>query len=127
MPASLVLSPTRTYAPVMVDLFKPGRDPLCMASSTAAEEAKPRCCTSPTRTCTSSRTTCSTPPPLFRLIQEYSGTDWREMYQVYNMGHRMEVYTTPEHAAEVMAAAERHGVAAQVVGRVEARTEKRRD
>ena len=61
-------------------------------------------------------------PPLFRLIQEHSGTGWHEMYQVYNMGHRMEVYTTPEHAETVIAAAHKHGVAAQIVGRVEARS-----
>ena len=62
-------------------------------------------------------------PPLFRLVQEHSGTPWHEMYKVYNMGHRMEVYTTVEHAETVMAAAEKHGVAARIVGRVEARSE----
>ena len=60
-------------------------------------------------------------PPLFKLIQEHSGTSWREMYQVYNMGHRMEVYTTPEHAQTVIDTAMQHGVQAQIVGRVEAR------
>lgn len=62
-------------------------------------------------------------PPLFALIQKHSGTEWHEMYQVYNMGHRLEVYTTPEHAEKVMAVAEKHGVRAQVVGRVESRTD----
>ena len=62
-------------------------------------------------------------PPLFRLIQEHSGTPWHEMYKVYNMGHRMEVYTTAEHAETVIATAEKHGVAARIVGRVEARSE----
>ena len=57
----LVLSPTRTYAPVMVDLFKAGRENL-HGSFTAAEEARPRCCTSPTPDCTSSRMTCSPRP-----------------------------------------------------------------
>lgn len=41
-------------------------------------------------------------PPLFRTIQEQSGTDWSEMYKVFNMGHRMEIYIAPEHAEEVI-------------------------
>ena len=60
-------------------------------------------------------------PPLFSLIQQNSGTSWHEMYKVYNMGHRMEVYTTAAHADSVIAAAERHGVAAQIIDRVEER------
>ena len=48
---------------------------------------------------------------------------YHQMYKVYNMGHRMEVYTTAQHAPAVMAAAEKHGVAARIVGRVEARSE----
>ena len=55
-------------------------------------------------------------PPLFRLIQQESGTPWREMYQVFNMGHRMEVYVSAEDASEVVQIAERYGVAARVVG-----------
>ena len=58
-------------------------------------------------------------PPLFRIIHEESGTDWKEMYKVFNMGHRMEIYIAPEHADEVMAISKRYGVDAQVVGRVE--------
>ncbi len=57
-------------------------------------------------------------PPLFRLIQESSGTDWREMYQVFNMGHRMEIYLSARHVDGVLAIAEKYGVAAQVIGRV---------
>jgi len=58
-------------------------------------------------------------PPLFRLIQEQSGTDWQEMYKVFNMGHRLEVYLKPEKAAEVIAIAESLGIEAKIVGRVE--------
>ncbi|MEO6760270.1 MAG: AIR synthase-related protein [Saprospiraceae bacterium] len=57
-------------------------------------------------------------PPLFRLIQESSGTDWREMYQVFNMGHRMEVYLPARYADGVLAIAEKYGIAAQIIGRV---------
>lgn len=59
-------------------------------------------------------------PPLFRLIQEQSNTDWREMYQVFNCGHRMELYVKPEVAEEIMAISESFNVKAQIVGRVEA-------
>ena len=58
-------------------------------------------------------------PPLFRTIQEQSGTDWAEMYKVFNMGHRLEVYLSPEHAAEVIAISESFGIPAQIVGRIE--------
>ncbi len=64
-------------------------------------------------------------PPLFRLIQENSGTDWKEMYQVFNMGHRMELYVSPEIADEIMTISKRFDVDAQIVGRVEAASEKK--
>lgn len=63
-------------------------------------------------------------PPLFQLIQQESGTQWKEMYQVFNMGHRMELYVPESIAAEVIAISERFNVPAQVIGRVEAATEK---
>src|SRR5690606_31911964 len=59
-------------------------------------------------------------PPLFKLIQEESGTDWQEMYKVFNMGHRMELYVPEEIAESIIAISESFGVAAQIVGRVEA-------
>ena len=58
-------------------------------------------------------------PPLFRLIQESSGTAWREMYQVFNMGHRMELYLSPPKADALIEIAQRYGIEAQVIGRVE--------
>lgn len=59
-------------------------------------------------------------PPLFQMIQEQSGTDWKEMYQVFNCGHRLELYVHPDMAQEIMAISETFGVQAQVIGRVEA-------
>jgi phosphoribosylformylglycinamidine cyclo-ligase len=59
-------------------------------------------------------------PPLFRLIQQQSGTDWKEMYQVFNCGHRMELYVDPRIASDIISIAESFGVPAQIVGRVEA-------
>jgi phosphoribosylformylglycinamidine cyclo-ligase len=59
-------------------------------------------------------------PPIFRTIQKVSKTPWKEMYQVYNMGHRMEVYSTARDARHVIEAARSFGIAAQVIGRTEA-------
>ena len=59
-------------------------------------------------------------PPLFKLIQECSGTDWKEMYKVFNMGHRMEVYLNEKHAQQVIDISTRFGVEAKIIGRVEA-------
>ena len=63
-------------------------------------------------------------PPLFNLIQEQSGTDWKEMYQVFNMGHRMELYIPEAIANTLISISQSFGVDAQVVGRVEASTKK---
>lgn len=59
-------------------------------------------------------------PPLFRMIQEESGSDWSEMYKVFNMGHRFEIYLKPEYAGRVIAISEEFGIPARIVGRVEA-------
>ena len=59
-------------------------------------------------------------PPLFRLIQAESGTSWQEMYKVFNMGHRLEVYLPEAEAQRVIEIAQSFGIDAQVIGRVEA-------
>lgn len=64
-------------------------------------------------------------PPLFEMIQAESQTPWQEMYKVFNMGHRMEVYVSEELAPEIIRISEQFGIAAQVVGRVEAADHKR--
>ena len=58
-------------------------------------------------------------PPLFRLIQQESKTDWKEMYQVFNMGHRMEIYTDEKTAGKIISISKSFGVDAQIIGRVE--------
>ena len=58
-------------------------------------------------------------PPLFKAIHECSGTDWKEMYQVFNMGHRMEIYVRPEVAKQVIEISKRFNIDAQIVGRIE--------
>ncbi|MDD7726195.1 MAG: AIR synthase-related protein, partial [Bacteroidales bacterium] len=62
-------------------------------------------------------------PPLFRTIKEQSGTEWDEMYKVFNMGHRLEVYVSPDDAQKVIEISKSFNIDAQVVGRVEPRPE----
>jgi phosphoribosylformylglycinamidine cyclo-ligase len=57
-------------------------------------------------------------PPLFRIIQEESGTDWKEMYKVFNMGHRMEIYLDEKHAQDMIDISTVYGVEAKIIGRV---------
>ena len=63
-------------------------------------------------------------PPLFKLIQEESNTGWHEMYKVFNMGHRMELYVPQEIAGELISISQSFGVEAQIIGRVEAAEKK---
>jgi phosphoribosylformylglycinamidine cyclo-ligase len=58
-------------------------------------------------------------PPLFKMIQAESKTDWREMYKVFNMGHRLELYVSPEHAVHIIEVANSFDIDAQIIGRVE--------
>ncbi|MBT8324650.1 MAG: phosphoribosylformylglycinamidine cyclo-ligase, partial [Winogradskyella sp.] len=64
-------------------------------------------------------------PPLFKLIQEQSKTDWKEMYQVFNCGHRMELYVEASIAKELIAISKSFNVDAQIIGRVESSTQKK--
>jgi phosphoribosylformylglycinamidine cyclo-ligase len=64
-------------------------------------------------------------PPLFKLIQEESNTSWQEMYKVFNMGHRMELYVPEEIAGDIISISESFGVPAQIIGRVEAADQKK--
>ena len=64
-------------------------------------------------------------PPLFQIIQEESGTSWPEMYKVFNMGHRFEIYTMPEFAKEIMAVSKEFNIDAKIIGKVEPYTGKK--
>lgn len=64
-------------------------------------------------------------PPLFKLIQEQSKTDWKEMYQVFNCGHRMEIYVSPETATDIIEISKSFNVDAKIIGRVEASESKK--
>ncbi len=113
----LVLSPTRTYAPVikkLLDVMRPRVHGMVHCSGGA--QTKVMHFVENKRVI---KDNLFPIPPLFRTIQEQSGTDWKEMYKVFNMGHRMEVYVAPADADAVIEIARSFGIEAQVVGRVE--------
>lgn len=113
----LVLSPTRTYAPVIKKLLAEMRPAIHgMVHCTGGAQTKVMHFVEGKHVI---KDNMFRVPPLFDLIRRESGTPWEEMYKVFNMGHRMEIYVAPEHAAEVMAISESFGIPARVVGRVE--------
>lgn len=117
----LVLSPTRTYAPILKPVLSELRPYIHgLVHCSGGAQTKVLHFIDGLRVI---KDNLLPVPPLFELIQASSGTSYREMYQVFNMGHRMEVYLPEAHAAQVIATAEAFGVAAQVIGRVEAAQE----
>lgn len=119
----LILSPTRTYAPVAkVLLDELSADIHGMVHCSGGAQTKVLHFIDNLHVI---KDNLFPIPPLFRLIQAESGTDWREMYQVFNMGHRLEIYLPEPHAQRVIDIAAGFNIAAQVVGRVENFTSKR--
>lgn len=116
----LVLSPTRTYAPVVKKLLAtvPRKNIHGMVHCSGGAQSKVTHFLNPGLHVI--KDNMLPVPPLFRLIQECSGTDWSEMYKVFNCGHRMEVYCSAEDAQAVIDVSESFGIPAQVIGRVEA-------
>lgn len=114
----LVLSPTRTYAPVIKKLLDQMR-PLIhgMVHCSGGAQTKVMHFVENLKI---TKNNLFPVPPLFKIIQEQSGTDWQEMYKVFNMGHRMEIYIAPQHAQNVIDITRSFGIDAQVVGYVEA-------
>ena len=114
----LVLSPTRTYAPVikvMLDELRP--EIHGMVHCTGGAQTKVLHFVG--ENCRVIKDNMFPVPPLFKLIQEQSKTDWKEMYKVFNCGHRMEIYVRPEVAEQVIAISRRFNIDAQVIGRIE--------
>ncbi|KAJ3282549.1 hypothetical protein HDU79_009854 [Rhizoclosmatium sp. JEL0117] len=116
----LVLSPTRTYAPIIKALLDaiPRADIHGMVHCSGGAQTKVLHFVQGDIHIVKDNLFAI--PPLFELIQKESGTAWKEMYQVFNCGHRMEVYVKPEIATKVIEISKRFGVDAQIVGRVEA-------
>ena len=114
----LVLSPTRTYAPVIKRILDELRPEVHgMVHCTGGAQTKVLHFVG--ENCRVVKDNMFPVPPLFRAIHDCSGTDWREMYQVFNMGHRMEIYVRPEEAEQVIAISRSFNIDAQVIGRIE--------
>ena len=113
----LVLSPTRTYAPVIRKMLEKYRHEIHgLIHCSGGAQTKVLHFVDNVHVI---KDNLFPVPPLFRLIQEQSGTSWKEMYQVFNMGHRMEVYVNRQLAEPLMAIAASFNIDARVVGRVE--------
>jgi phosphoribosylformylglycinamidine cyclo-ligase len=113
----LVLSPTRTYAPIIkkiLEKYTP-KDIHGMVHCSGGAQTKVLHFVDNVHVI---KDNLFPVPPLFRLIQEQSGTDWKEMYQVFNCGHRMELYVPQEIAEDIIAISKSFNVDAQIVGRV---------
>lgn len=119
----LVLSPTRTYAPVVTEILKNHRSAIHgMVHCSGGAQTKVLHFIENLHVI---KDNLLPVPPLFRLIQEQSGTSWEEMYKVFNMGHRMEFYVSEETAAQIIAISKSFNIEAQIVGRVEAAESKK--
>jgi phosphoribosylformylglycinamidine cyclo-ligase len=113
----LVLSPTRTYAPVIKKILDQYRSQIHgMVHCSGGAQTKVLHFVNNLHII---KDNLFPIPPLFLMIQEESGTSWEEMYKVFNMGHRMEIYVPADIAAELIAISESFGIAAQVIGKVE--------
>src|SRR5690606_22659044 len=114
----LVLSPTRTYAPVIKQVLDRYRKQIHgMVHCSGGAQTKVLHFVDNVHVI---KDNLFETPPLFQLIQKESNTDWQEMYKVFNMGHRMEIYVPEAIAADIISISQSFGIDAQVVGRVEA-------
>ena len=114
----LVLSPTRTYAPVIKKILDELRPEIHgMVHCTGGAQTKVLHFVGDN--CKVVKDNMFPVPPLFRIIKEQSGTDWQEMYKVFNMGHRMEIYVSLENADKVIAISKSFNIDAQIVGHIE--------
>lgn len=114
----LVLSPTRTYAPIIKRIFQQHsrKDIHGMVHCTGGGQTKILHFVNSLHIIKDSLFPC---PPLFKLIQQESKTSWKEMYRVFNMGHRMELYVPPEISSSIIQISKSFQVDAKIIGRVE--------
>jgi phosphoribosylformylglycinamidine cyclo-ligase len=119
----LVLSPTRTYAPIIVEVLTKYRQLIHgMVHCSGGAQTKVLHFIDHLHVI---KDNLFEVPPLFRIIREQSGTEWKEMYKVFNMGHRMELYVDEELAPEIIRISRSFGVEAKVIGRVEPSPQKK--
>lgn len=119
----LVLSPTRTYAPIIQEILNTVDRKLLHGMVHCSGGAQTKILHFVDALHIIKDNLFET-PPLFKMIQSESGTSWKEMYEVFNMGHRMELYVAPELAEQIIKISESFNVSAQVVGRVEKSNQK---
>ena len=114
----MVLSPTRTYAPIVAEILKNHRKEICgMVHCSGGAQTKVLHVIDNLHVV---KDNLFDTPPLFRMIHEQSQTDWAEMYKVFNMGHRMEIYTDEKTAEDIIAISKSFNVDAQIIGHCEA-------
>jgi phosphoribosylformylglycinamidine cyclo-ligase len=120
----LVLSPTRTYAPIVKKIFDEcGREVVKgMIHCSGGAQTKVLHFADNVHI---TKNDFLPIPPLFELIKNQSGTDWREMFQVFNMGHRLEIYTDAKSAETMIAISKSFGVEAKIIGYVEGHSGKK--
>lgn len=119
----LVLSPTRTYAPLVKAIFEQCRHQIKgMIHCSGGGQTKVLHFTENVHIVKNKLLEI---PPLFRLIKDESGTGWKEMFRVFNMGHRLEIYTDEKTALEMIGISKTFGIEAQIIGHTEASTSKK--
>jgi phosphoribosylformylglycinamidine cyclo-ligase len=119
----LVLSPTRTYAPIMQEILAQYRPYIKgLVHCTGGAQTKVLHFIDNLHII---KDNLFPTPPLFKLIQQARNTDWAEMYKVFNMGHRLEIYTDENTASHLISIAQKFQVEAQIIGRVEASENKK--
>jgi len=114
----LVLSPTRTYAPVVREMLAHMR-PLIHGMVHCTGGAQTKVLHFVSNNCHVVKDNMFPVPPLFKAIQQQSKTDWSEMYKVFNMGHRLEVYISPDNAQQVIDISRSFNIDAKIIGRIE--------
>jgi phosphoribosylformylglycinamidine cyclo-ligase len=118
----LVLSPTRTYTPIIIEILKELRQHIHgLVHCSGGAQTKVLHFVDNLHII---KDNLFETPPLFKLIHECSGTDWKEMYKVFNIGHRMEVYLDAKHADKIISISKQFGVDTKIVGRVESTNKK---
>ena len=119
----LVLSPTRTYAPVIKEILSKYRNKIDgMIHCSGGAQTKVLHFVNNLHII---KNNMFTVPPLFKMIQEESNTDWKEMYKVFNMGHRMELYVDESLASEIIKISKSFNIDAKIIGKVESSSNKK--
>jgi len=119
----LILSPTRTYAPVVLDILKKHRNDIHgMIHCSGGAQTKVLNFVSDIHIV---KDNMFPVPPVFRIIRKQSGTSWKEMYKVFNMGHRFEIYADKKITNNIISISEKYNIDARIIGHCESHKEKK--